>query len=398
MPLKQKIRLLLALQGVVMLFVFAAMFAAESSVGIILTLGFGTLIFTGVALLKLLILKNPEKQSSYFTSILVLYTLNSFLYLLVEPENASFMVHFSIVVFIIEMVIFSYRSAPTLLQIIIVIANITYLIALSAFPELATGYIILPPTLVLVLKFQLIALWAVGLTMMLNQLRKTMILITERNKAEDSQAWYSDLFSILSHNIRTPITSINNLTTILSIKKERGLAIEMSSDQLDILTSSNQRILSVVDEILNRDAKLKIDGKPKQLNTLLLEEAQNHKLLNLELKPWMELRRLALKEQLSISLALDVYLSNSAKFGATEVRLYSRKSDEIFIEDNGSGMTPEVIEYFGKPFNPYKSDEGSGLGTYFAGELLFRSGWNFEALPNDSGALIRLSKGVTATP
>lgn len=351
-----------------------------------------SLVLFSVFILKLISIKKPERIENNFTAILALYSVNTFLYLVFEPALIPWLVQFSFAVFIFEVVIYSYQQAPSNAQISILVLNFALLATWSVLPEVALGIVVLKPVIVGVMKFQIVALWIIGMTMLLSQLRKIRLLLNEKAEAEANTQWYSDLFSILSHNIRTPLTTIHNITQILTLKMSKTGPITISNELFNSLSESSGLSLKVVDEILKRDSVLKIQGGARSLTTFALAYENDHAPVQLTNAPWMETIALENKEQLALGLALDVFIDNSKRFGATEIHLYSPKKGILHIQDNGSGMNEEVLSYFGKPFNPHKSKNSSGLGTYFASELLTRSGWIMQALPSQQGALIEILK------
>ena len=70
---------------------------------------------------------------------------------------------------------------------------------------------------------------------------------------------------------------------------------------------------------------------------------------------------------------------------------------EVYIEDNGPGITATAREEIFEPYITTKAD-GTGLGLYIARAIAQRSNGHLDALENEAGALFRLQLPVRASP
>jgi two-component system sensor histidine kinase RegB len=90
--------------------------------------------------------------------------------------------------------------------------------------------------------------------------------------------------------------------------------------------------------------------------------------------------------------ALANLIDNALKFARTEVRISVRLSPdvvEVWIEDDGAGFSPEVLELLGEPYisSRYRSG-GLGLGVFIAETLLARTGATLQFGNGEDGARV----------
>lgn len=213
----------------------------------------------------------------------------------------------------------------------------------------------------------------------------TTLRLSEQENSNLSQekTWYSDLFSLVSHNIRTPLATISNEFEIQALKSTEfssTIGFKRAQTELD-------KVLSIVDQSFRQNAWVKqktrtlqeireliINQYPKATYTQNLPQA----LYNLELNS---------AESTALLLALDSLIGNAFKYGHGEVNIsgeYMEDSSEstviIYVQDNGDGMSQEQLKNYGTPFNSKLSKAGgTGLGVYFTKGLLEQLGWKLDA-------------------
>lgn len=206
----------------------------------------------------------------------------------------------------------------------------------------------------------------------------------------------SEFVSLASHQLRTPLTSINWYTELL-LSGEYG---KLKSDQLNLLkelNASGKRMSQLVNDLLNvsrlEAGKLAIEPKPGSIYDAL------DSVIN-ELEPIAQKRDVKIKlvdnhkskkglqlkydDQLLHQLIFNI-LSNAIKYSKTvnpkvEVTISeSRDGFTISIADNGIGIPADnrehLFEKFYRAENATKVDgEGSGLGLYLAKMIADQSG------------------------
>lgn len=196
--------------------------------------------------------------------------------------------------------------------------------------------------------------------------------------AQQDRNWTNNVFTLLSHNIRTPIAALGNRIEILQLKKKAQ--IEIDDEDLKSLNHDRARVNSIVQSLLSKSSRSIISQSNQRfttINTLLTEYANRatiHKPKNVDFN-------ISANARIALDLGLESVISNSEKYGSNNINVYVREdSDDIYISvvDDGDGMNQEALERYGTPFNTTSSKEGgSGLGVYFSLQLIKDAGWDW---------------------
>jgi two-component system sensor histidine kinase RegB len=93
--------------------------------------------------------------------------------------------------------------------------------------------------------------------------------------------------------------------------------------------------------------------------------------------------------------ALANLIDNALKFARTRVRILVRLDPEVvevWIEDDGVGFSPEVLERLGEPYVSTRHHSGGlGLGVFIAETLLARTGARLHFVNLEAGARVVIS-------
>jgi two-component system sensor histidine kinase RegB len=93
--------------------------------------------------------------------------------------------------------------------------------------------------------------------------------------------------------------------------------------------------------------------------------------------------------------ALANLIDNALKFARTQVRIVVRLAPEfveVWIEDDGLGFSPEVLELLGEPYiSSHHQSGGLGLGVFIAETLLARTGAKLQFGNAEDGARVVIS-------
>lgn len=195
--------------------------------------------------------------------------------------------------------------------------------------------------------------------------------------------WNNDLFSLISHNLRTPLTSMKNALHILS-KKNQDVK---GNPKFKILNQELNKVVSIIEQATRsqkwfetQEIKL-IDVLNDTLEkTSILKRSENCKRSHLE-------SIVSSTEARAIALFLESAISNSVKYNSkiTTVEIQSMKPHNrnelrIIVKDDGDGMNPLKLSRYGQAFsNSNDSQKGSGLGIYFIKGLVEQLGWTIDA-------------------
>lgn len=169
----------------------------------------------------------------------------------------------------------------------------------------------------------------------------------------------------IAHEIRNPMTTVQGFLQ-LSRNKDNPLSVEIIDLMLDELNRAN----TIITEFLNL-AKNKVSVKKKQnlnailnaLSPLIQAEAlraRKHVKLDLNKCPDIFLDQKEIR-QLILNIALNG-LDAMSPNGKLTIRTYAEEQAVILeIQDQGKGISPEVLQKLGTPFFTTK-ENGTGLG------------------------------------
>jgi K+-sensing histidine kinase KdpD len=206
----------------------------------------------------------------------------------------------------------------------------------------------------------------------------------EAEAIERSEKLKSSLLDAVTHDLRTPLTSIKAAaTTLLEDKREKFLDGEGRKEFLDIINEETDRLNKFIEGIVGL-AKVEANalegrktwGAAEEIIRNAVERAggqlgPRHILIDIE----RDLPSVFIDSS-SISEVVYTLLDNAAKYspGDSRIRIAARRKDdgmiEISVEDEGRGVAPEMREkVFGKFFRVAGQDihsTGGGLGLGLA--------------------------------
>lgn len=204
--------------------------------------------------------------------------------------------------------------------------------------------------------------------------------VSERMKAEQLR---TELITNISHDIRTPLTSILNFSELLS---HENLNIE-AQDYLGVVQKSAQRMLIMVEDLFTATktaaGNLQLDVKTVDFSEGLMQTyAPLHTMfvakglelvynrVNQTVPVWADGTHL--------SRVIQNLLINGAKYSVNDTRVYIKVKEEpelyrisfINISKEMLDISPdELMEQFVRG-DTARHTEGSGLGLYIATNLL----------------------------
>lgn len=198
-----------------------------------------------------------------------------------------------------------------------------------------------------------------------------------------------DFLSKMSHELRTPLNSIIGFTSVML----RGMAGEVTEEQrtqLEMVERAGQRVLSLVNDVLDVS---KIEAGQATVSLKLTELHTSVASLVSEMRPLAQERNIILEfenESTRPEIRTDVgkieqivrnLISNGLKFtpeeGVVSVRIVDvPNAVEIIVTDTGIGMTNNQKVHAFDPFyqgsamaEPDSRPSGTGLGLSIAREL-----------------------------
>ncbi len=240
------------------------------------------------------------------------------------------------------------------------------------------------------------------------QLARTARQLREANRKLTELSIQKDAFlSQISHELRTPMTSIRAFSEIL--REGRELAPETRERYCAIIHDETLRLTRLLDDLLDlgvlQNGQVELSLEPVELAAVLdralaatgVQQGGEH--LRIVRDPAAE-RVIVETDGDRLAQVFINLISNAAKYcdsTAPELRIkVQRRAGEVEIDfiDNGPGISERdqavIFEKFAR-LGDYRSAGGAGLGLAICREIMARLGGSIVYLPGQGGAAFRVS-------
>jgi signal transduction histidine kinase/ligand-binding sensor domain-containing protein len=198
-------------------------------------------------------------------------------------------------------------------------------------------------------------------------------------------------FSIISHDLRNPVASIDQMALLINMKFGK-VSEEKMQLYFEALKNSSSQTLNLLDNLLiwaqTQTNRITINMEHISVDELISETVNscssfaNKKNINLECPHKSNL--MINIDKNTIQTVLRNLITNAIKFtkenGNVEIQVEDKKTKVVFkIVDNGVGMKKEVLENLFKIENLYSrpgtsGEKGTGLGLILCYEFLALNG------------------------
>lgn len=228
--------------------------------------------------------------------------------------------------------------------------------------------------------FALIALGtstSVGLVGIFMSVKEALNQDVTIEKGKATLDWFSTLINLVSHNLRTPMASIQGNLDILALKHaEIKDSVEFSrlENAIDVSVGTLNRLLKA---------------------SFLTETSEEKDIKSTILKTYPTVQvtgtlqgKLSYSEQVSIQLALEVFIDNALSYGEGSVRVII-KDQTISVQDEGPGIDEKLLRSFGS-LKHNSVGTLHGIGVPFASRLLSSVGYSINAQNTYPGFLVRI--------
>jgi PAS domain S-box-containing protein len=229
------------------------------------------------------------------------------------------------------------------------------------------------------------------LTESLGHIQKMNVEITQaKNKAEESDRLKSAFLANMSHEIRTPLNAILGFSRLL---KDVNDSQEKTDDYVEIIESSGQQLLNIIDDILEiskiEAGQISISPDIININKIMRELFQLYsrqvELKNLKLLFLGDYRNdfYTLTDENRLKQIMCNLLNNAIKFTSEGKIQFGYELDEddirFYVIDTGIGLSEEDLSIIFKPFRQVETGStrsygGNGLGLSISKALVKKLG------------------------
>ena len=221
-------------------------------------------------------------------------------------------------------------------------------------------------------------------------------LKASREREEKAVKSRKELVAQLSHDIKTPVSSIKAMTDVMSLTaseedKVTISAINAKADQIDSLISN---LFHATLEELEQ-----LEVKPEDINStdivqMIKDADYQNKIEKLDIKD-----AVVFADRLRLNQVLNNIIFNSYKYADTGINVTSRfenaGSKYLFIEiaDKGPGVPEEELEMITQKFKRGSNagnKDGSGLGLYISDYLMNKMEGNLTVRNTGDGFAVEI--------
>lgn len=232
------------------------------------------------------------------------------------------------------------------------------------------------------------------------------ILDKKNAELESINAAKDKLFSIISHDLSSPISSYTRLTDAM-LKAIDKLSAEQLKEYVSDLNSSSVRLQSLLSNLLQWSVNQSGHFIPNPVKTDItqliaktvetIKIVADEKQIKLQISSENNIPDISIDEKM-ISTVFRNVLSNAIKFSpensTVEVNIsHKNNSIQIIFDDSGPGIDenelPKLFKY-GEDISKIgrqKEKKGTGLGLILAYEFVVRNGGEISAEINENGGL-----------
>ncbi|GGD35669.1 hypothetical protein GCM10012288_06990 [Malaciobacter pacificus] len=215
-----------------------------------------------------------------------------------------------------------------------------------------------------------------------HKLNKAKIIAENANKSKD------EFLANISHELKTPLNSINVISEIMTTNKQKNLT-EKDIKNLDVINKSGKNLLVLINDILDYSklnvGKINLDIREFKVNDFIknivnsFESQFRAKNINFELNIDSSLESIITDEK-RVAQIINNLLSNACKFTSENKNVSLSLIDQneyvkIKVQDEGIGIPSDKLKLIFDRFSQVDSTTtrkftGTGLGLTICKELV----------------------------
>lgn len=226
------------------------------------------------------------------------------------------------------------------------------------------------------------------------------VVVRDVTEARRGRGLREAFLGMLSHELRTPVTSIYVAADLL--RDGRGaLAVEERRGLVEDIVAEAERLLRLVDDLLvlaHFEEGLQLIQEPSLLQRVVPavvdHERRRWSGIDIDLRIGPDLP-VVTGDETSVQQVVRNLISNAAKYGGGSPVIVDLRAAEdeggaiVRVLDGGDGVSPEETESLFRPF--YRSSRtrgtsaGAGVGLYVCRRLVETMGGHMWARPQEGG-------------
>ncbi len=203
-----------------------------------------------------------------------------------------------------------------------------------------------------------------------------------------------ELVAKLSHDIKTPIASIEAVSELMSVKskdekeKQQLAVIQAKATQIDALI--NNLFSATLEELSHLDVHIE-EMESTKLIDMIKQADYLHKACIDETKPC-----LIYMDVLRLQQVFDNLFANAYKYAKTDMSVSFAYEDDflcIMIQDYGHTLSKDDLPFLFKKYyrgNNASHEKGAGLGLYISHYLMEKMKGRLEVELNEQGCCMKL--------
>lgn len=226
------------------------------------------------------------------------------------------------------------------------------------------------------------------------------IVVRDVTEARRSRGLRDAFLGMLSHELRTPVTSIYAATDLLRGRRS-ALPDDVRQDLIEDVAAEAERLLRLVDDLMvlaYYEEGLQLIQEPSLLQRVVPAVVDSERRrwpdIDIDLRVGPDLP-VVIGDETSVQQVVRNLISNAAKYGGgtpviVELRVAEGEGGAIVrVLDRGDGVSPEEAESLFRPF--YRSPRtravsaGAGVGLYVCRRLVETMGGHMWARPREGG-------------
>ncbi|MCA6422242.1 MAG: HAMP domain-containing histidine kinase [Flavobacterium sp.] len=232
-----------------------------------------------------------------------------------------------------------------------------------------------------------------------------LYLLKTINKQKKIDEIKNDLISNITHEFKTPITTIGTaIEGIKSFNTEKDIEktnryLEISGNQLKKLEEMVERLLETATLETNQ---LSIKKEKANLLLLLQNCIEKHQLNFQEKNIVLETKTtdfFANVDSFHLENAFSNIIDNAVKYGGNEIKITlncDKFQNTVLIEDNGFGIDKiheeKIFDKFYRiPKGNIHNVKGFGIGLYYSKKIIEKHGGSLELLSNSNPTLFKIT-------